>query len=301
MSINKKLTQPSRSAPQAPLELSLQNKLLLLEEWLRKAGSVLVAYSGGIDSTLLAFVSRKVLSERMMAVTAYSEIYPARETEIAEEFATQLDIPFRKIQSRELDDPQFSENSPLRCYHCKHELFSRIEVIAREENLAVIVDGQNIDDRKDFRPGTKAAKERNVLSPLVECGFTKIDIRAAAQHFELPNWNKPPHPCLSTRFPYGARLEKGELKKVESAEEFLFGLGFEDVRLRIHGDIARLELQPEDFALLLDEKIRREVIDRLLLAGYTHITMDLEGLISGKMNRALKKSNNVASKNRNVP
>ncbi len=268
---------------------ALVQKAAALDKWLAEAETLLVAYSGGIDSTLLSFLAHQQLGDKMLAVTAYSEIYPARETRQAEEIALQLGIPFEKIRSYELRDDRFAENGPLRCYHCKNELFARLGKLATDRGLAVLADGQNLDDANDFRPGAKAARELGIVSPLREHGFTKDDIRRLAKHHSLPNWDKPPHPCLSTRFPYGAKLEDGRLKKVENVETFLFDLGFKDLRLRIHDKIVRLEVEPEDFPLLLDEKIRRKVIDRLLLDGYTHVTMDLEGLVSGKMNRELKR------------
>lgn len=272
----------------------VRNKLTLLKKWLQDRGSVLVAYSGGIDSTFLAFMAKQSLGPNsMLACTAYSEIYPDHETREAERIAQQLEFPFEMIRSHELDNPKFAENSPIRCYHCKQELFSRLLGLAEAKKLACVVDGQNLDDEGDFRPGRRAARELNIESPLALLGFNKSDIRTAAQAHGLPNWDKPPHPCLSTRFPFGKRISSGRLKIVESVEDFLRGLGLGQMRLRVHDDSARIEVPVEDFEVIMQPEVRSAIVERLLQEGFRYVTLDLEGLISGKMNRSLKEEQRV--------
>lgn len=271
------------------LGASLEEKIARLQAWLASQESVLVAYSGGIDSTFLAFMAHRALGPSMLACTAYSEIYPDRETKAAEEIAREIGIPFCSIRSHELSNPKFQENSPTRCFFCKQELFGRLLTLAKERGLRLVVDGQNKDDQADFRPGRRAARELDIESPLAALGFSKDDIRQAARRFALPNWDKPSHPCLSTRFPFGKRITTGKLRIVDSVEDFLRGLGLRDLRLRVHEDVARIEVRPEDFSVLMEPRIREAVVERLLQEGFSHVCLDLEGLISGKMNRSLKR------------
>lgn len=258
-------------------------------DWLDRQPGVLVAYSGGVDSSLLAVLAHRTLGDRMRAVTAYSEIYPDEETRQAQRIAAELGLPFEAVRSHELDNPKFAENSLLRCYHCKQELFDRLFMLAEKYGLGVVADGQNADDAKDFRPGLKAGRERGIASPFLDLGITKQMIVDAARSLGLPNWDKPPHPCLSTRFAYGKGLTAEGLKRVESAEILLHGLGFSAFRLRVHDDVARLEIAPDDFPLMLDDKVRTAVVSAIKREGYAYVTLDLQGYRPGAMNEVLKK------------
>lgn len=264
------------------------NRLGQLEAWLRARESVLVAYSGGVDSTFLAAVAKRALGDHVIAVTADSAIYPTEETRKAKEIADQIGIRHRVVQTKELDRPQFAENGPLRCYHCKQELFAKLFDIAKEEHVTCVVDGRHEDDRTDFRPGAKAARELGIESPLAELEFTKDEIRSLSRHLELPNWDKPAHPCLSTRFAYGMKITEDRLDRVEDAEAFLVSLGVGELRIRQHGDIARIEVRPEDFSLFIDPHTGPRIVEALKTrGGYKYVTLDLEGFRSGSMNETL--------------
>lgn len=264
------------------------DRLRELEDWLRARESVLVAYSGGVDSTFLAAVARRALGDQSLAVTADSAIYPTAETEKAKEIAGQIGIRHRVVQTRELDRPQFAENGPLRCYHCKQELFAKLFAIAEEERLTCVIDGRHEDDRSDYRPGAKAARELGIASPLAELAFRKDEIRDLSRALGLPNWDKPAHPCLSTRFAYGMKITEDRLDRVEDAERFLESLGVGELRIRQHGEIARIEVRPEDFPLLIDPHTGPRVVEALKArGGYKYVTLDLEGFRSGSMNETL--------------
>ena len=262
--------------------------LTALRRRLHELQGVVVAYSGGADSTLLAMVAYQELGDRMLAVTADSEIYPTHETQEARRIAKELGFAHRIIQTQEIQRPEFAENSPLRCYHCKRELFAQIFRVAEELELPHVVDGLHYEDRDDYRPGSKAARELGIISPLMDLRFRKDTIRNISHWLGLPTWNKPPHPCLSTRFPYGKKITAQELSSVEAAEEFLRALGAKNLRLRHHGDIARLEVSREDMGLFLDPEINQRVVAALKGFGYRYVTLDLEGYRTGSMNEALK-------------
>ena len=251
------------------------------------AGKVVVALSGGVDSSFLLKVCKEVLGDGVIAVTGFSESFPEREVLQAKEIAQIVGCKHIVIETSELDVPGFSENPPNRCYLCKRELFGKIRQLAREQGIEVIFDGSNADDTGDFRPGRKALRELGVRSPLVEAGLSKEEIRALSRALGLPNWERPPFACLASRFPYRTRITKRGLERVRKAEDFLFQLGFRLFRVRDHGDLARVELGKKEFQELWEKALFSQVVEGLKSAGYGFVTLDLEGYRPGSMNRTL--------------
>ena len=268
------------------MDPALEAKKQKLLDLLREMGGCVIGFSGGVDSTFLFAVAARVLGERALAVTATSETYPERELREANELAARIGGRHKVIVSEELDIPGFAENPADRCYHCKRELFTKLRQVAVEEGLPHVADGSNVDDRGDYRPGRRALRELEVRSPLEEAGLDKEDIRELSKAMELPTWNKPSFACLSSRFPYGVTITREKLSVVGRAEEALRDLGLRTVRVRHHGDVARLELGPEEFARVLDG-LREEVVSKVKEAGYTYVALDLQGYRTGAMNEAL--------------
>jgi uncharacterized protein len=271
---------------------ALAAKLELLQKNLTDMEAVLVAYSGGVDSSLLLKVA-SMTPARVLAVTAASPTYPQVEIDAATRLAQELGLQHLVINTNEMEDSAFTANPPERCHHCKKELFAKLQELAREYGLKVIVDGANADDSGDFRPGSRAAREFGVRSPLQEVGLTKEEIRQLARHLNLPNWDKPSMACLSSRIPYGQAITPEKLEQVAAAEAFLRQLGLREIRVRHHGAIARLEVNPTAFALLIDANVREKLVNRLHELGFTYITLDLEGFRSGSMNAVLSPEERV--------
>ncbi len=268
------------------MDQQLTEKRRRLDGILRDLGGVVIGFSGGVDSSFLYAAAVAVLGDRALGVTACSETYPARERREAEELAAHLGGRHRLIVSEELDLPAFTTNPPDRCYHCKFELFRQLRQVAEQEGLPHVADGSNLDDRGDHRPGRRAARELGVRSPLEEAGLGKPEIRALSRKLGLPTWDKPAFACLSSRFPYGTPITREKVSQVGRAEEGLRALGLRVLRVRHHGDVARLEVGPEEFSRLAGE-LREEAVRLVKAAGYAYVALDLQGYRTGALNEVL--------------
>jgi len=268
-----------------PTTTPLDVKLDTARARLRSLGSVLVAFSGGADSALVLALAQQALGDSAAAGMGLSAAYPAEEIAEARTVAAQLGVRFLSIDTAQLDDPAFLRNDSQRCYHCRDELYVQLQTLADAHGLVAVVDGTNADDLHDHRPGRRAAIEAGVVSPLAEAGITKAEVREASRALALPTWDKPQQACLSSRIPRGTAITLVALRRVERAERLLHAAGFRQVRVREHGDCARIEVEAHDIARLLDDPLRTRIVDGLREAGYAFVSLDLEGFASGKLNR----------------
>src|SRR3990170_4006073 len=270
------------------IEASLVAKRDRLLAGLRERGSPVVAFPGGVDSTYVAAAAYDALGERALAVTGVSPSIPASEVEEAKALARAIGIPHRLIETHEMDRPGYVENSPDRCFYCKDELYTLLGAMTQIEGYDHVVDGCNVDDMGDHRPGRRAAAEHGVRSPLIEAGLTKDEIRALSKERGLPTWDKPAMACLSSRIPYGTPVTVEALDQIEAAEMFLRSLGLRQLRVRHHGNVARIELDESGMSVLMSGGRRQAVVERFKALGFLYVTLDLTGFRSGSMNEVLR-------------
>jgi pyridinium-3,5-biscarboxylic acid mononucleotide sulfurtransferase len=268
----------------------LDTKYDHLRSIIQQLGSVVIGYSGGVDSTLLVKVAADVLGDRALAVIGKSETYPTSEYEEAVRIANAFGVRYEEVRTEETDDLKFRENPSNRCYFCKTELFSKLHAIAQQRGIAWIADGTITDDLGDVRPGMQAKREQNVRSPLLEANLGKNEIREISKHLGLPTWNKGSFACLSSRFPYGFGITKESLMKIDEAETLFRDLGFRSFRVRHHDEkTARIEVGVEEIHRLLDGELRSRIVSHLKQLGFTYVTLDLQGYRTGSMNEVLIK------------
>ena len=262
-------------------------KLLALEARLKELGKLMVAYSGGVDSAFLAATAHRVLGEKMLAVLADAASLARRDMELACEFARSLEMPLQVVTTEELDNPEYARNDADRCFHCKDELFATMKTLGGKLDFTSIAYGMNADDTKDYRPGQRAAKEHEVLAPLAEVGLTKVEVRALAKAAGYPLWDRPAAPCLSSRVEYGRTVTREVLEQVEKAEESMRQLGFRELRVRHHGELARVEIARTELPRALSMEMLDRITAAVKQAGFQYVTLDCTGFRSGSLNAIL--------------
>ena len=275
------------NSPETAIAPDAALKLHALEAKLEQLGSLMVAYSGGVDSAFLAATAHRVLGSRMLAVLADSPSLARRDMEQACAFARSLDMPLRVIQTEELDRPEYARNDANRCFHCKDELFTTMEALGGELGFTNIAYGMNADDTRDYRPGQRAATQHAVLAPLAEAGLTKLEIRALSKAAGYPLWDRPAAPCLSSRVEYGRTVTREVLEQVEKAEESMRQLGFRELRVRHHGELARVEIARSELPRALTMEMLDAITAALKQAGFKYVTLDCAGFRSGSLNAIL--------------
>ncbi|MBA3599757.1 MAG: ATP-dependent sacrificial sulfur transferase LarE [Acidobacteria bacterium] len=281
------MAQPLESYKVAATTLTAEEKELNLRGLMREMQTVLVAYSGGVDSSYLALIAARELGKNAVCVTGLSPSVSQKQREQAVQIAADFKFNFQIIETDELENPLYQANPTNRCYHCKTELYGKLAVIAKQNKIEFLLDGANTDDVGDYRPGRKAAAEKTVRSPLIEVGLSKNEIRELSKKHGLPTWNEPSSPCLSSRIAYGVPVTIERLSKVERGEEIIRGLGFREFRVRVHEELVRLEIAPSEMERALDLNITEKLAEKFRKLGFKYVTLDLHGYRSGAMNEVL--------------
>ncbi len=262
----------------------LERKIQKLQQLIRQFDGLVVAFSGGVDSTFLLAVAHDILADRLVAVTAQSPVHPARESEFAVRFAKSRNIRHRLVRSREMQQADFLANPVDRCYICKKNILADLLAIGRELGIGQVAHGANVDDLGDYRPGMQAAREAGVAAPLLEVGLTKADIRLLSKQMKLETWDRPSMACLASRIPYGTPITEAALQMVDQAEQLLLDLGFTTCRVRHHGDVCRIELLPDELMKALEGDVRPKIDSALRRIGFRYVTLDLRGYVQGSLN-----------------